>query len=277
MGWAHYWPMARGLRDTGLACIGAGHNDVPGPMAPMEPRTLGCHGLVFVTAGTGWFGHGVPRARPDPGAVVGFEAPALLWLFPGIAHRYGSGPTGWSESWVLFDGVATRGYAEFGVGDPDRPLVVVPDGVPGTVAEAFEELRQAADLPGREAQVIAASLVHRLVGIAAQLARATDPAARTLVDRLVADSAEGLTVAQRARRAGVTTAVLREHVMRETGLTPHEVVLRTRLARAQHLLTSSDLSVAEVAGQVGYHDPAYFSRFFRSRAGMSPQQFRSLP
>lgn len=277
MGWVHYWPMARGLRDTGLACIGAGHNDTPGPMEPMGPRTLGCHGLVFVTAGAGWFGSGDARTRSGTGEVVDFEAPALLWLFPGIAHRYWAGPSGWSESWVLFDGVATRGYAEFGVGDPERPLVAMPDGVPGTVGETFDELRHAADLPGREAQVIAASVVHRLVGIAAQLARATDPAARTLVDRLVADSAEDLTVAQRARRAGVTAAVLREHVMRETGLTPHEVVLRTRLARAQHLLTSSELSVAEIAGQVGYHDPAYFSRFFRSRAGMSPQQFRSLP
>lgn len=276
MGWRHYWPMARRLRDTGVACIGAGQADPTRGSSLMQPRTLGCHGLVFVTAGSGRFGS-VGARGPTGRGIADFAAPALLWLFPGVAHRYGPGAAGWSESWVLFDGVATDGYAEFGAGDPSRPLVIPEGDLPDAVEHAFDELRQAADLPGRDGQVIAASLVHRLIGAAAQVARTTDPVARSLVDRLVADSAEDLTIAQRARRAGVPAATLRDQVMRETGLTAHELVLRTRLARAQHLLTSSELSISEIAVQVGYHDPAYFSRFFRRRVGMSPQRFRALP
>ena len=118
---------------------------------------------------------------------------------------------------------------------------------------------------------------HRLIGLAAELSQPSNHDARTLVEILEATSAENLTVAQRARRAGVGVTVLREQVLAETGLTPHEVVLRTRLARAQHLLTSSELSITQIATQVGYDDPAYFSRFFRARTGMAPQDFRQLP
>lgn len=273
MGWRHYWPAARRLRETGLSCIGAGRNVLTSGRTLMPPRTLGCHGLVFVTAGGGQFVDG-EQARTT--ATTRFNAPCILWLFPGITHRYGPGPHGWTESWVLYDGIAATGHADLGVGDPARPVTPVDD-LGGEVTQAFSALHRIAERPGRHSQVVAASLAHRLIGLAAELSQPSNHDARTLVEILEATSAENLTVAQRARRAGVGVTVLREQVLAETGLTPHEVVLRTRLARAQHLLTSSELSITQIATQVGYDDPAYFSRFFRARTGMAPQDFRQLP
>ena len=46
------------------------------------------------------------------------------------------------------------------------------------------------------------------------------------------------------------------------------------LARASELLVTTDMPVSEIAQSVGYADPFYFSRQFRSVRGCSPTRFR---
>jgi len=48
-----------------------------------------------------------------------------------------------------------------------------------------------------------------------------------------------------------------------------------RLARARDLLATTELPIREVANQVGFRDPNYFSRVFRRHFGKSPRHFRS--
>lgn len=47
-----------------------------------------------------------------------------------------------------------------------------------------------------------------------------------------------------------------------------------RFQKAQQLLISTDLSVQEIGSIVGYPDPAHFSGFFSSCAGISPRAYR---
>src|SRR3546814_7719008 len=46
---------------------------------------------------------------------------------------------------------------------------------------------------------------------------------------------------------------------------------------AKRKLTYSRISAAEIAYQLGFKDPAYFSRFFRRYTGKSPVEFRRSP
>lgn len=59
-----------------------------------------------------------------------------------------------------------------------------------------------------------------------------------------------------------------------TGFSVVEYVKRLRMARARQLLITSDLTVADVAADVGYADPFYFSRQFRTVTGLSPRSYR---
>lgn len=59
-----------------------------------------------------------------------------------------------------------------------------------------------------------------------------------------------------------------------TGQSPHQFLVEQRIRRAKHLLRHSRFSVAEVGEEVGYRNPAHFSRAFRQREGCSPQAWR---
>lgn len=61
-----------------------------------------------------------------------------------------------------------------------------------------------------------------------------------------------------------------------TGCTPNDFFIRARLRRASELLQETDLSVKEVAAALGYDDPFYFSRMFKSVHGVSPKEYRVI-
>jgi AraC-like DNA-binding protein len=61
---------------------------------------------------------------------------------------------------------------------------------------------------------------------------------------------------------------------RRFGVTiPHYILLR-RLDLARQLLSTTQMAVKEVAGEVGIPDPQYFNKKFRRTVGISPTEFR---
>ncbi|MEU3019554.1 AraC family transcriptional regulator [Nocardiopsis sp. NPDC007018] len=87
-------------------------------------------------------------------------------------------------------------------------------------------------------------------------------------------TAAGTTVAQAAAHLGVTPGHLADAVKHATGRTPGALLRGTRILEAQRLLVGTDLTVAAIARTVGFHDPAYFCRFFRRETGTTPGAFR---
>ncbi len=59
-----------------------------------------------------------------------------------------------------------------------------------------------------------------------------------------------------------------------TGQTPSLFIRSVRLKKAKQLLKTTDLNVSEIAYEVGFTDPAYFSRAFNEAFGISPSSFR---
>jgi two-component system response regulator YesN len=62
---------------------------------------------------------------------------------------------------------------------------------------------------------------------------------------------------------------------RETGETFKEYLSGLRLEKAKELLRTTALKSFEIAAQVGYNDPHYFSHVFKKHTGLSPRAFRS--
>lgn len=55
---------------------------------------------------------------------------------------------------------------------------------------------------------------------------------------------------------------------------PNKYIINKRLEKAQNLLKSSDLGVAEIAYQCGFSDEGYFSKTFKKHFELSPSQYR---
>ena len=53
-----------------------------------------------------------------------------------------------------------------------------------------------------------------------------------------------------------------------------DTVLRTRMARAQEMLVSSNRQIQQIAAEVGYHSARYFISSFRNYCGLSPNAYR---
>jgi signal transduction histidine kinase/DNA-binding response OmpR family regulator len=58
-----------------------------------------------------------------------------------------------------------------------------------------------------------------------------------------------------------------------TGKTPSQFMSSYRLQRALELLKIGELNVSEIAYEVGFADPSYFSRMFQKEFGRNPSQF----
>lgn len=58
------------------------------------------------------------------------------------------------------------------------------------------------------------------------------------------------------------------------GQTVKDMVLERRLLEAKRLLRFTIRPVEDIGREIGFEDPAYFSRFFRRRAGVSPTDWR---
>lgn len=60
-----------------------------------------------------------------------------------------------------------------------------------------------------------------------------------------------------------------------TGLSALDLLHDRLLLEARRLLAHTDAGVAQVAQELGFADPAYFSRFFARQSGLSPQAYRA--
>ena len=63
-------------------------------------------------------------------------------------------------------------------------------------------------------------------------------------------------------------------IRRETGLSFSEYVTAKRMEDAKKLLCQENLSVEEVAEQVGYRDIAHFSSSFKRIVGVTPSEYQ---
>ena len=58
------------------------------------------------------------------------------------------------------------------------------------------------------------------------------------------------------------------------GISPSEYQIRNRMNQAKYLLSSTDLSIRDIAAELGYADHYFFARRFKQKIGVTPGKFR---
>ena len=115
----------------------------------------------------------------------------------------------------------------------------------------------------RKDTIAGAALQETPGGIAAALALLRSEHTRTLA------------LAELAHAAHMSPFHFTRRFKQSTGFTPMEYLEKFRISRAQELILSNPgMSLKEIAAASGFSDPAYFSRIFSKRIGVSPREYR---
>ncbi len=85
-------------------------------------------------------------------------------------------------------------------------------------------------------------------------------------------SNSNLSVENLAQYMAASTSTLNRKLKGALNTSPADFLNRYRLNRAQQLLAQNELSITDVAYQVGYNDPSYFSRKYKEQFGYPPSK-----
>ena len=77
-----------------------------------------------------------------------------------------------------------------------------------------------------------------------------------------------------ARRLAMSETSLNRLCRRQAGCTAFELIQRRLALEARRRLVYAGSPVSGIAAELGFKDPAYFSRFFRRHGGISPNEYR---
>ena len=141
---------------------------------------------------------------------------------------------------------------------------------------------------------VSASLPHRTLGIRAALDSlvieatrllgneqkvqswmASHPAVVRVKEMLDHHPGEHWKLGELARLAGISPSRLSECFARELGVSPHQYLLRRRIESAKEALKQSDVSVTDLALELGFSSSQHFASTFKRMAGVSARAFRA--
>ena len=82
-------------------------------------------------------------------------------------------------------------------------------------------------------------------------------------------------VEQLCRKAGISHPQLHRKLKAETGKSAVQLIRSVRLHHGKRLLRQTELQIADIAYDIGFSDPDYFSKVFRKEVGCTPSQYRA--
>ena len=94
---------------------------------------------------------------------------------------------------------------------------------------------------------------------------------RTVIDNI---EDEGFGTAELCRALGMSRTQLYRKIKALSGKSTSNFVRSIRLHKAKELLVSSRLNISQIAYEVGFRDPKYFSRTYTREFGKSPKAER---
>ena len=239
-------------------------------------RTLNEYQLLYNPEGEGIFhSASVKEARLREGD--------MFLLFPGEWHSYHPLTNhGWKSYWIGFKGPNMDERVKAGFLSPHKPIYHI--GFSDGIVELYKQAYQAALDEAAYSQQLMAGIVNHLIGMMYSLERNNELISRSqahvnMINKArlrIRESLESpLTIQQVAEELGVSYSNFRKLFKEHTGFSPAVYQQDLRLQRAKELLSTTDMSIKEIAYQLNFESPDYFSAKFKIKTGRRPSELRN--
>jgi AraC family transcriptional regulator, arabinose operon regulatory protein len=248
------------------------HGPASGHYIPRPEGSLD-HILIHSVAGKGWLELAGRRWEVEPNSVVCIPA--------SVPHSYGAATADpWSVYWMHLTGSRAEHYFRFLGVVADQYLLHLPHG--SEILSAFEGVWAAMNIVHTWENLVQASLrAAYYIGLLRQFQRARDPrvqATEEAVRRSIGFMQNNLgsesSLLELAELAGLSVTHYTTAFRKLTDCSPVEYFNRLKMQKACELLRFSGKSVGQIAHELGFPDPYYFSHAFKKHSGLSPANFR---
>ena len=168
---------------------------------------------------------------------------------------------------IVFTSLVCRAAMEGGL----SPEVAYPLG--DSYIQAAEDCRDSSDLTP-----LAMAMYHDFIFRVHQLRSgpAYTPVIQKCCDYIELSSDHPVSARELSALTGYTEYYLTDKFKKETGISVSQYVRRARIERVKMLLSSTSLSIQEIADQLHFNTPNYLIRCFREETGLTPAAFRKL-
>ncbi len=101
-----------------------------------------------------------------------------------------------------------------------------------------------------------------------------DPDIVMALQLIRSNACDGIKIEDIVSEVSLSRRTFEQQFKKVVGRTPHEEILRVKLARAKRLLAESDLSLSQIANRVGFTHASYLCEVFRTKTDLTPSQYR---
>jgi AraC-like DNA-binding protein len=232
-----------------------------------DRRSYDGHQLMFIVRGRGPVSYDGRELEAGPGDVVVMDLRR--------PHRYRCPADPWEMFWVIFEGPGVAAIFQ-AILDANGGSAVVPytsqQRMRSDFAGIFRRLKH--HKPGDEVWVWQ-HLTSLVANVMERLPAASTADVAAAVRLMRAEYARTIALDELARVSGLSIFHFTRRFKRSTGFTPMEYLEKLRVVHAQELMQNHPhLLSKDIAKQSGYVDPAYFSRVFHKRVGVSPSAYK---
>jgi len=236
-------------------------------------RVLDGYYIIFISRGKGML-----EMENSPN--VELKAGICFFLFPGVWHRYKPDARhGWEEYWVGFKGQYPESLVKNGVLCPQKPFVEV--GLNESLLSLFHSLIKTTSHADPGYQQIAVGITLQMLGLIMTASKyeqpSLDPELRLISKAkfILQETIDNpLNLEEVVKELPMGYSKFRKVFKQVCGISPNQYHLNLRLDKAKELLTSTNLTVNEIAIQTGFESIFYFSKLFKRKNGVSPKIYR---
>lgn len=267
-----YHHIADATRSRGFSFLSRAGHFRAGPAYRIQRTSVPGHEIFFCLRGRGHI--------RQAGKMDTVEAGQLAWIDVNHPHAHRADPRDpWEVYWLRAEGIqldaAGRILTARGRTCIDPEDAAEPAAGFERIFKLFEEGLQPFD-------ALANAEIARMIALCvgrgqphAPTVEGANPRIAEILEEMRIYYQRTWRVGDLARRCGKSPAQTHRLFQKAIGSSPVAWLRRIRIEQAMQKLAGTDDSVAEIAYQVGYNDPLFFSRDFKRAVGKSPSQYRA--